>query len=89
MMVRQLWYLKWGWPVVRRLKVRRVGRSVGVTLPKEKTDRLNIQAGGSVLAVETEGDLLLTPHDARLEETLRIATEVTRTYRSALRRLAK
>jgi bifunctional DNA-binding transcriptional regulator/antitoxin component of YhaV-PrlF toxin-antitoxin module len=52
-------------------------------------DRLKLQAGDTVIAIETERGILLTPYDAETEEALAIAAEVGRSYRNALRELAK
>lgn len=38
--------------MVRQLKLRRVGGSVGATRPKDMVDRLNLDPGDRVLAVE-------------------------------------
>ncbi len=39
--------------MVKEVKVRRVGGSVGTTLPKDMADRLHIEPGDRLLAVET------------------------------------
>jgi putative addiction module antidote len=75
--------------MVREVKLRRAGGSIAATLPKEMADRLKLAAGDSVIAIEMEKGILITPYDADTEEALAIATEVGRNYRSALRELAK
>ena len=45
-------------PVPRAITLRRVGGSVGTTLPKEMVDRLDLAAGDQILAVETERGIL-------------------------------
>jgi putative addiction module antidote len=76
-------------PMTRELTLRRVGGSIGATLPKDMADRLNLQPGDRVLAVETEQGILLTPYDPNTERALAIAARVARRYRNALRELAK
>ncbi len=75
--------------MVQGVKLRRAGGSIAATLPKEMADRLKLAAGDSVIAIEMERGILITPYDSDTEEALRVATEVGRNYRSALRELAK
>ena len=75
--------------MVRELKLRQVGGSVGATLPKDMADRLNLGVGDRVLAVETEQGILLTPYDPTVERALAIAAKTAKKYRNALRQLAK
>jgi putative addiction module antidote len=70
------------------VKLRRAGGSIAATLPKEMADRLKLEAGDTVIAIETDRGILLTPYDADTEEALAIAAQVGRTYRNALRTLA-
>ena len=71
------------------VKLRRAGGSIAATLPKDMADRLKLQAGDTVIAIETDRGILLTPYDPETEEAPAIAAEVSRTYRNALRELAK
>ena len=75
--------------MARPITLRRVGGSVGTTLPKEMVDRLDLAAGDRVLAVETEQGILLTPFSEDLEADLAATRSVAKRYRSALRELAK
>jgi bifunctional DNA-binding transcriptional regulator/antitoxin component of YhaV-PrlF toxin-antitoxin module len=50
---------------------------------------LKLAAGDTVIAIETERGILLTPYDPDTEEALAIASQVGRTYRNALRELSK
>ncbi|MEI6448444.1 MAG: AbrB family transcriptional regulator [Actinomycetes bacterium] len=52
-------------------------------------ERLHLEAGDMVLAVETERGILLTPYDPEVEEALAIAGKVAGRYRNALRELAR
>lgn len=75
--------------MVRNVKLRRMGGSVGATLPRDMAERLRLAAGDEVLAVETANGILLTPYDTDVEEGLEIAAEVQKRYRKALRQLAR
>jgi putative addiction module antidote len=75
--------------MVRSVKLRKMGGSVGATLPKDLADRFHLEAGDDVLAVETAHGILLTPYDPDVEEGLAVAAEAQKTFRNALRELAK
>jgi putative addiction module antidote len=75
--------------MVHGVKLRKAGGSIAATLPKEMADRLKLAAGDSVIAIEMEKGILITPYDSETEEALSIAAEVGRNYRNALRELAK
>ena len=75
--------------MVRQLKLRQVGGSVGATLPKDMADRLHLAAGDRVLVVETDRGILLSPYDPTVEKALALAARTAKKYRNALRQLAK
>jgi len=75
--------------MVRYVKLRRMGGSVGATLPKEMAERFHLEVGDEVMAVETAQGILLTPYDPNVEEGLSIAAEAQKRYRNALRELAQ
>jgi len=75
--------------MVRELKLRQVGGSVGATLPKDMAERLNLEVGDRVLALETDRGILLTPYDPTIEKALALAASAARRYRNALRQLAR
>jgi putative addiction module antidote len=75
--------------MTREVKLRRVGGSIGATLPKDMAERLHLTVGDRVLAVETDRGILLTPYDPTTERALAIAAKAARKYRNALRELAK
>lgn len=72
----------------RTITLRRVGGSVGTTLPKEMVDRLDLGPGDTVLAVETHDGILLTPYTEDLEDQLAATRRAAKRFRTALRELA-
>ncbi len=75
--------------MVREVRVRRVGGSVATTLPKELAERLHVEPGDRLLAIETADGVLLTPYDRTTEEALALAARTAKRFRHALRELAK
>lgn len=75
--------------MVKEVTLRRAGGSIAATLPKEMADRLHLEAGDRALIVETDGGILLTPYDPKVEKALGVARRVAKKYRNALRELAK
>ena len=75
--------------MVKEITVRRVGGSVGTTLPKDMAERLHVEPGDRLLAIETDEGILLTPYDPTVQEALEIAARTAKQYRGALRTLAK
>ena len=75
--------------MTREVKLRQAGGSVSATLPKDMADRLHLEAGDQVLAVETERGILLTPYDPEAERALNAARKLAKKHRNALRELAK
>lgn len=71
------------------LKLRKVGSSVGVILPKELLDRLHLAEGDEVFADVTAESLNLTPYDPDFEVAVEAFELGRREYRNALHRLAK
>jgi putative addiction module antidote len=72
------------------LKLRSIGNSVGVVLPRDLLARLNLREGDTLHVVEQpEGGLLLTTLDPEVAEQLELGRELMREYRETFRALAK
>jgi putative addiction module antidote len=73
-----------------QLKVRPVGDSLGVVLPKEALALLYLKDGDILYLTESpEGSMQITPYDPAFEAQMRAAREVMGQYRNALRELAR
>jgi putative addiction module antidote len=70
------------------LKVTTVGDSLGIILPREILERLRVQTGDSLYAVETKQGIELTPYNPELTAQLDMADKVMREDRNVLRKLA-
>ena len=76
--------------MVMELRLRKVGNSVGVVLPKEALAHLHAQAGDTVCVTEApDGSLRLDAVRPEVVRQLDAAQGVIRRYRHALRELAK
>ena len=73
-----------------QLKIRPIGNSLGVVLPKDALARLNVKEGDVLhLTPAPDGSMRLTPYDPAFEKQMRIAEEGMARYRNTLRELAK
>ena len=76
--------------MIVELKLRKVGNSVGVVLPKEALARLNVEEGDTVYLTEaTDGGFRVTANNPGFAEKLKVAERLRRKYRHALKELAK
>ncbi len=72
------------------LKIRKVGNSLGATIPQEVAQRMNLVAGDSVHLTEAAGGgFLLTPYDPEFERQMDAARSIMKRRRNVLRELAK
>jgi putative addiction module antidote len=72
-----------------QLKVRRVGNSVGVVLPKEALARLNVNSGDLLYITDAPDGFRITAADPEFEKQMHLAEKGMKRYRNALRELAK
>jgi len=71
------------------LKLRAIGNSVGVVLPKELLAALKVGEGDTLHVVQTKDGVILTPLDPSVAEQLEAGRDVMRQYRDTLRILSK
>ncbi|MGK7873158.1 MAG: AbrB/MazE/SpoVT family DNA-binding domain-containing protein [Xenococcaceae cyanobacterium] len=72
-----------------KLKLRKIGNSIGTTFPKEILDKLQVSEGDTLYLTETPDGVQLTAYDPEFEQVMEAAEIVTRRYRNALKELAK
>lgn len=76
--------------MVLELKLRKVGNSIGVVLPKEALAHLKVEEGDTICLTEApDGSLRLGPSNADFKRQMEAAQDVVRRYRNTLRELAK
>lgn len=71
------------------LKLKAVGNSTGVILPKEVLAKLHVEKGDSLYVVETPDGIQLTPYDPEFERQMNAARRIAKKRRAVLRELAK
>lgn len=75
---------------MQHLKVRKIGNSLGVVLPREVLARLGVGEGDELIVTSTpDGQMRLVRGDAALARQLEAARKGMVRYRKALRELAK
>jgi putative addiction module antidote len=72
-----------------KLKLRAVGTSTGLVLPKEMLTRMKVQKDDQLFAVPTPDGYLLTPYDPEVDRQLEKGRKLMSTYRETFRALAK
>ena len=72
-----------------KLKLRSIGTSTGVILPKQLLDRLKLKKDDVLFASETPEGYLLTPYDPEVAEQVKVGLEIMKEHRETLRALAK
>lgn len=71
------------------LKLTTIGNSTGVILPRELLQRLHVDKGDTLYAVETKNGVELTPYDPEVARQMEVAERVMRDNRDVLRKLAE
>jgi putative addiction module antidote len=71
-------------------KVRRIGNSLGIVLPKEALQKLRVAEGETLYLTESPNDsLTIHCEEPHFNEMMRLAEDGMNRYRNALRELAK
>lgn len=76
-------------PSGRTLKVRKIGNSLGIVLPKDVLAKLKVGEGDALSVSETQNGVALSAYDDEIARQIEIGRDVMKRYRNALRELAK
>jgi putative addiction module antidote len=72
------------------LKVRKIGNSLGIVLPKEAISRLRARDGDRLFLIEgPNGAYQLTPYDPAFEKKMKKAEDIIGRFRNTLHALSK
>jgi putative addiction module antidote len=74
---------------MRETKIRKIGNSFGVILPKETLDQLGVAEGDTVFLSDTPDGVALRPHEQTFEDQMQVARQIMKKRRKALRELSK
>jgi len=74
---------------VTTLKLKRIGNSVGVIIPKEALRRMNLDEGDEPFLTEAPGGYRLSPYEPEFEAQMEAARRIMKKRRNALRELAR
>ena len=73
-----------------KTKVRKIGNSLGIVLPKEAIQAMKVKEGATLYITEgAEMSVRVTPEKAGFDEKAQVAQDLMHRYRNALRELAK
>lgn len=76
--------------MVLELKLRKIGNSVGIVLPKEALAHLNAEEGETILLTDSnDGSLRLNTAKPDVSRQMKAAQDIMQRYRHTLRELAK
>ncbi|MEO6788624.1 MAG: AbrB/MazE/SpoVT family DNA-binding domain-containing protein [Chthoniobacteraceae bacterium] len=71
------------------LKIRKVGNSLGIVLPKEAVAHLKVQEGDTLTLTEAQDGVRLTTTNPDFAKSMAVFESLNRRYRNTLRELAK
>lgn len=75
--------------MAKHLKIRKIGTSLGVTLPKEILAEMGVAEGDILYPVRTPDGIQLTPYDPEFAQALDASREFMRRYPNAMKKLAE
>ena len=73
-----------------KTKVRKIGNSYGIVLPKEALQALKVEEGAELYLTEAPNNTLnINPERPGFDDIMRVAEEGMQRYRNTMRELAK
>jgi len=72
-----------------KLKLRKVGNSVALIVPKSVRENMGVAEGSSVYLTETPDGYKISPYDPEFSQQMELARKVQQKHREALHELAK
>ncbi len=76
--------------MVLELKIRKIGNSVGVLLPKEALSRLNVAEGDTVVLTDAaDSGILMRSNQIEFAAKMALVDALCKRYRNTLHELAK
>lgn len=72
-----------------RLKIRKIGNSLGVVLPKDVLEQLKVKEGDTLNVVPTQTGVTLSVSDEEVDRLMQMAERIMDENREVLRALAK
>jgi len=72
-----------------RLKIRKIGNSLGVVLPKDVLEQLKVKEGDTLDVVATPTGVTLSVSDEEVDRLMQMAERIMDENREVLRALAK
>lgn len=74
--------------MVKKVKLRAIGNSTGVVLPREILEKLRVERGDELMVLETPDGIMLTGYDPEFARQLDVAERVMREDRDLVKKLA-
>jgi len=71
------------------MKIRKIGGSLGVIIPKEELNRMHLKEGDEIFGLPDDDGLHLQARDPLFERKMKAFENTRRQFRNALRELAK
>ncbi len=74
---------------MKHLKVRKIGNSLGVVLPKDVLEQLGMSEGDNLVLTKAEDGFKISHEEDKFAKTMEIAERGMKKYRNTLRELSK
>ncbi len=71
------------------LKLRKVGNSVALIVPKQVRQKMGVEEGDAVYLTETPDGYKISPYDPEFSRQMELARKIQSKHRDALHELAK